>query len=193
MSDDAGDLARAAAAVAHWLRRSGVPGALIGGVAAAALGRPRATRDVDVLVWLPLTRDWPAAVARLAPDLVFRPGGSLAFAEASRVLLLRHVATGVDVDVALGLLPIEQELVESARLSEDSGLALPLPRPEHLVVMKALAGRPRDLIDIEGILEVQPALDRAWVLRVVAEHADVLEMPELAAAVEALMARVPAR
>jgi hypothetical protein len=159
----------------------------------AAIGRPRATRDVDVLVWLPLTRDWPAAVAALAPELVFRPGGNLAFAEASRVLLLRHVATGVDVDVALGLLPIEQELVESAVLSEESGLALPLPRPEHLVVLKALAGRPRDLVDIEGILEVQPALDRAYVKRVVAEHAEVLEMPELAAAVDALMARIPAR
>lgn len=186
-----GELAAAAAGVAAWLERSGVRGALIGGVAVAAIGRPRATRDVDVLVWLPSSRDWPAAVAQLLPDLTFRPGGSLEFAHASRVLLLRHVATGIDVDVALGMLPVEEELVLRARLLPETGIMLPLPRPEHLVVLKAVAGRPRDLVDIEGILETNSTLDRVYVRRVVGELAEALEAPELLAALEQIFHRAP--
>ncbi len=33
-----------------WLRAEGVPGIVIGGVAASILGRPRVTRDIDGLI-----------------------------------------------------------------------------------------------------------------------------------------------
>ena len=34
-----------------WLKATHVEGVVIGGVAVAFLGRPRVTRDVDVLIW----------------------------------------------------------------------------------------------------------------------------------------------
>ncbi len=185
------DLRLAVSAVAQWLDRVGASGALIGAVAVAALGRPRATRDVDVVVWSPFATEWPTLIDGLGDHLAFREGGSLEFALESRVLLLRHVPTGVDVDVSLGALELERELVEGARLNPASGLALALPRVEHLVILKAIAARPRDIVDIEGLLQVHPDLDRAYVRRVVVEMGELLEAP-LADSLDAVMKRVPA-
>jgi hypothetical protein len=51
--------------------------------------------------------------------------------------------------------------------------------PEDLIVMKAVANRPRDLIDIASVVEAQPDLDVARVRRWVHEFADALETPEI--------------
>lgn len=167
-------------------------GALIGGVAVSVLARPRATRDIDVVVWLPSWSEWPAFVARMHEHgLAFREGGSLDFALRSRVLLLVHGETGVPVDVSMGALPVEEELVRHAVVREESGLALALPRPDDVVILKAIAGRPRDRIDIESLLECNPGIDRARVRLRVSELADALEAPELVADLDELFARVP--
>jgi hypothetical protein len=44
-----GPLFQALAAVTAWLRQADVPAAVIGGVAASLLGRPRVTKDVDLV------------------------------------------------------------------------------------------------------------------------------------------------
>ncbi len=45
----AGPLLRAIAASTEWLHEANVPAAVIGGVAASLLGRPRVTKDVDLV------------------------------------------------------------------------------------------------------------------------------------------------
>lgn len=42
----------ARADLTHWLEAAGVP-AMIGGIAASILGRPRATRDINALAVVP--------------------------------------------------------------------------------------------------------------------------------------------
>jgi hypothetical protein len=163
---------------------------VIGGVAASLLGRPRATRDVDVLVWL-AESGWPGFLTA-ARRHGFEPRiqDPLEFAGRSRVLLLRHAASAIDIDVAIGALPFEELAIERGTSYDLGGLAIPLPRPEDLVVMKAVAHRPRDTADIEGVLAAYPALDRAAVRRTVAEFAEALESPELLSDLERLFARV---
>jgi hypothetical protein len=158
----------------------------------SAIGRPRATRDVDVVVWMPFARDWPRLVSAMSGhDLEFRAGGSLEFALTSRVLLLRHVPTGIDVDVSFGALDVEEQLIARARRIPESGLSLPLPRPEHLMILKAIAARPRDAADIEGLLETHPALDRDEVRAAVVELAELLESPELVESLDRVLSLVP--
>lgn len=58
-------------------------------------------------------------------------------------------------------------------------MSIPLPTPEDLIIMKAVAHRPQDLADIRALVAAHPGLDQERVSRHVREFAEVLEMPEL--------------
>ena len=71
-----------------WLKAEEVAGVVIGGLAASLLGRPRLTRDVDVLVVVDEGR-WAGFLATGAKyGFVPRQRDTLAFAQQSRVLLV---------------------------------------------------------------------------------------------------------
>lgn len=162
-----------------WIKAENIRGIIIGGIAASFLGRPRVTRDVD-------------SVVIIAPDILekfvhsgkqfgFTPRITdiFAFSQKSRVLLMKHETTGIDIDISLGVLPFEYESIERALWIDAGGLLLPLPTPEDLIVMKAVAHRQRDLIDIESILDANPNLDLERIRRWVREFSTALEMPEI--------------
>ncbi|MBN1837838.1 MAG: hypothetical protein JW820_18420, partial [Spirochaetales bacterium] len=96
-----------------------------------------------------------------------------------RVLLLVHGPTAIQVDISLGLLPFEREVLDHRRVVAAGELLLPVPRVEDLIIMKAVAHRPVDLEDIRGLIEAHPRLDRDRVRRVVSEFAAALELPEI--------------
>ncbi len=58
-------------------------------------------------------------------------------------------------------------------------LAIRLPTPEDLIILKAVAHREQDLLDIRAVVASHPNLDRQRIGRWVREFAQVLEMPEL--------------
>ena len=162
-----------------WLQSKDVPGIIIGGVAASLLGRPRLTRDIDALVLLD-SKVWADFLnAGIKFGFVSRLPDSLQFAEKARVLLVRHEHSGIDVDISFGALPFEEEAIRHAVMVEVGGIEIPLPTPEDLVIMKAIAHRSRDLSDIESILDATPELDIKRILQLVTEFSDVLEMPEI--------------
>ena len=162
-----------------WLQESAVPGTIIGGVAASLLGRPRVTRDIDALVMLEESK-WAAFLATgRTCGFVPRLADAVAFAHQARVLLVRHEASGIDLDIAFGALPFEEEAIKHTVWREVAGIRLPLPLPEDLLIMRAIAPRPRDLVDIESILAAQPQLDLRRVRRWIREFATALDMPAL--------------
>ena len=177
----------------EWWQSEHVPGLVIGGLAVALLARPRVTRDVDALVLLAEER-WPAFVdAGSEFGFVPRQPDTLSFAQEARVLLLRHQPTGIDVDVVLGCLPFEEEAVARATTVEVAGVSVPLPTPEDLIVMKAVAHRDQDLLDIDGLLAAHLALDLRRVRRWVRAFADALETPQLYDDLEQRLRRRPRR
>jgi hypothetical protein len=177
----------------RWWQAQHVPGLVIGGLAVALLGRPRVTRDVDAMVLLADDR-WPGFLeAGSTFSFVPRQPDALAFAHQARVLLLRHEPSGIDVDVALGCLPFEEEAVARATTVQVAGVSVPLPTPEDLVIMKAVAHRERDLVDIDGLLAAHPHLDVGRVRRWVRAFADALESPELYDDLEQRLGRRPPR
>ena len=174
----------------QWWQSQQTQGLVIGGLAVALLGRPRVTRDVDAMILL-AEGLWPAFLdAGSAFGFVPRQPDTLAFAREARVLLLRHQPTGIDVDIALGCLPFEEEAVARATALQVGGVTVPLPTPEDLVIMKAVAHRERDLLDIDGLLVAHPDLDLSRVRRWVRAFADALETPEL---YDDLQQRLPPR
>ena len=95
---------------------------IIGGVAASILGQPRLTQDVDALAILP-EADWANAVATAASHGI-RPRieNPLDFARRSRVLLMRHVASGINIDLTFGRLSFEQTAIDHSEIHDIDGL-----------------------------------------------------------------------
>ena len=162
-------------------------GVIIGGIAVGLLGQPRYTADIDA-VFLLSTREIPQflELAR-SENILPRVEHVDEFAKKSRVLLLRHALTKVDVDISLGILPFEEEMVERGSVKSFANLSVRLPTPEDLIIMKAIAHRSKDLDDIRTIADNYPNLDLARIENWVKSFAELLEAPELWGQIEAIL------
>ena len=161
--------------LAHFHNR----GIVIGGIAVSLLGKERATADIDAIVLLTLD-DIPDLLAVAAREgLSPRIADVATFARRSRVVLLQHEPSGINVDLSLGALPFESQAVARSTFWVEGDLRIPLPTPEDLVILKAVAHRSKDRDDIEGIMTRHPGLDWRRIEHWVSQFADVLEMPEL--------------
>ena len=189
----AGPLLRAIEASQAWLVDVGAPTAVIGGVAASLLGRPRVTKDVDMVVLID-DGAWPALLAAgRAHGIEPRVADALEFARVSRVLLLVHQPTGIELDVSLAALPFERELIERAHQRTVRGVSFRVATPEDIVVMKALALRPRDVADIEAIVEATPELDLERVRRILRAFSEALETDDFVEQLEQILKRTRPR
>ena len=175
--------------MSEWLDSAAVRGAIIGGVAASVLGRPRLTEDIDVLVILE-RQEW-SPFLESGREFGFAPriDDALDFAETSRVLLVLHQPSGIPTDIVFGALPLEDEIVRGAGQVEVAGIRLPLASPESIVVMKAIARRARDIGDIEGILEVHDRLDLGWIRTRLTEFDQALGQTDLLDEFNRILAR----
>jgi hypothetical protein len=166
-------------AVLRLLQRMDDQGVIIGGVAASLLGRPRLTADIDAVILLSVDRLSHLLEVAAEEGLMPRIPDAVEFARQHRVLLLQHPESGIPVDISLGILPFEVEMVERRILVNVAGLTIPVPRPEDLIILKAIAHRPVDLADIRAIAENYPTLDRESIRRWVEAFAEILEAPRL--------------
>jgi len=162
-------------------------GVIIGGVAASLLGSPRYTVDLDAVILLSL-EDIPRLLIEAAQlGLTPRIPDPVAFARKTRVLLLRHDASGIDIDLSLGTLPFEIEMIQRSILVEIGTLRLRLPTPEDLIIMKAVAQRPKDLMDIQSVAASNPDLDQKRIQFWVEQFGEALDMPELWSTISKLL------
>jgi len=142
----------------------GIEFSIVGGIAVALISTPRFTADIDaVLLDIDDRLEW--VVSELAgAGYVGRTSDPIAFARRTRVLTLQDTF-GVGIDLMLGLLPFDEDVVrKSNRVMIEGELEVPVASPEHLVVMKAVAWRPKDIEDIRQIFLVNPSLDRNYVM-----------------------------
>ncbi len=137
--------------------------ALVGGLAVSARAEPRTTRDVDVAVTTVNDGEAEKVVSGLCgrgyvlEALLERDDtGRLATA---RLLAPAEEPGGIVVDLLFVSSGVEPEIVCSAEtLDLLPGLATPVATLGHLLALKTLAGRTKDLADIEALLgEATPA------------------------------------
>ncbi len=175
------------------LRSAGVPAVVVGGVAVSLLARPRFTRDIDTLVDLDEAR-WPALLEALRElKIVPRVDDPTEFARRARVLLMRHEPSQIDVDVIVGGLSFERAAVASGEWRTLGSFAVRLPRIEDLMIMKAFAQRPQDLLDLEALLETHPEANLSVVRQWVREFSVAATMPTMFDELNRLIARVEGR
>ncbi|MHC1783263.1 MAG: nucleotidyl transferase AbiEii/AbiGii toxin family protein [Anaerolineaceae bacterium] len=154
-------------------------GAIIGGIAASLLGAPRFTADLDAVFLLrvdELPRLLNEAARRGIAPRISDPEG---FARKNRILLLRHTASGINIDLSLGILPFEIEMVQRSEVVDAGMIQLRLPTPEDLIIMKAVAHRPKDLMDIQAIAGNHPNLDQKRIQDWVEQFGEALDLPDL--------------
>lgn len=134
------------------LDEAGVEYALVGGLAVAVWGAPRATRDIDLLVRPEAVGDALDAAATRgldirAPPMTFRDG-----------MRLERVSRAEGTELLTVDFILVDENLESAWRSRErlkAGAAdLCVISREALIAMKALAARPQDIADIERLKEL---------------------------------------
>jgi len=176
-------------ALVQWLRSEDVPGLIIGGIASSLLGRPRLTRDVDVLILLEERRWERFLSAGVRFGFLARTEDALGFARRSRVFLVRHEPSGVDIDISVAALPFEEESIAQVRWIKAGKISLPLPTPENLIIMKAVAHRPQDMADIKALLDANPKVNLRRIRRWVKEFSSALDAPDILSDLESLLRR----
>jgi predicted nucleotidyltransferase len=162
------------------LSRFNERGVIIGGAAVSILGKARYTEDIDAMFLLSI-KDIPQLLKEASEEGIEpRIDNAAEFARKNRVVLLKHVISNTNIDLSLGVLPFEQEMVERSVVHQvDATLQLRLPTPEDLIILKAIAHRPKDMEDIRILADKYQNLDVARIEKWVKQFADVLEMPSL--------------
>jgi hypothetical protein len=163
-----------------FLKGYGIPYVVIGGIANAVRGEPRATHDADLKV---LVQGMTIAEFKALAEARFRPYRRpwLGRTESALIISL-EAAPDMIVDMLVAVLPYEEQAIRRAEMIEVEGLALPVCTAEDLVIHKAIADRPKDWLDIEKILLRQgDKLDVKYVRSWLIQFADALEKPDLVA------------
>ncbi|HEX3068546.1 MAG TPA: nucleotidyl transferase AbiEii/AbiGii toxin family protein [Thermoanaerobaculia bacterium] len=178
-------LGKPLAALMRWFSHESFRGAVVGGVAASLRGKPRFTKDIDAVV---LDVDAERLLQSAAAfGFLPRIDDAIEFARSTHVLLLRY--GNIDIDISLGVLPFEIEVFERSTWIDAGGVRLLVASAEDLVIMKAVARRARDIMDIENIIEVTVDLDVERIRHWVREFSSVLEMPEIHDDLEKMLKR----
>jgi hypothetical protein len=151
--------------------------AVIGGIALQFWGEPRFTHDLDITVEDRL--DLKKLVKATTDAFGSRVSDPYRFAKDTRMLLLK--VEDVDVDIALALRGYEESLFDRSQPYEvDPGKHIYICSAEDLIIHKALAGRPQDLADIEGVIYRQgDALDVRYIRSWLREFSSALGDPEI--------------
>lgn len=170
-----------------WLGTENIPYAIIGGVAVAVVAQPRMTQDIDAAISIVPDRLEGFLQTASAYNLVPRINDAADFARRQQVVLLQHQPTGINIDLSLAAIEFDYELIARARTLTIGSLELKVATPEDLIITKAVAHRPRDVADIETILNVEQNLDRERIRHWVGQFAGSLEMPELVEDLEKLL------
>lgn len=152
---------------------------LIGGLAVQRWGESRSTQDADLTLLTGFGHE--ESFARdLLSHFQGRLQNALEFSLTNRVLLIR-ASNGKDVDISLGALGFEIDMIERATPFEFApGIILPTCSAEDLFVMKAFASRPQDWIDARGIAIRQGmGLNQSYIFKHLSVLASLKEAPEI--------------
>jgi hypothetical protein len=151
------DLTQELFSLVDCLTAAGVDHAVCGGLAVAMHGYPRATRDIDLMILPSSLESARKAVAALGYEI---PGGIIPFAagtpKAREVFRISRPLRDTLVTLDLLLVsPILEDVWNSCETIQLPERNIRVVSRRGLTTMKRLAGRLRDLADLEelGLLE----------------------------------------
>jgi hypothetical protein len=177
-------------ALSAVLEKLGCRWYVFGAQAVVAYGTPRMTADVDVTVEWALSDLDTLVVAMDGAGFTSRAADPAAFVATTSVLPFVHTASGMPLDVVFAGSVLEGMFLDGARVVDVGGVSVPMIRPEHLIVTKLLAGRPKDIEDVRGVLaESSDELDIELTQNLLSDIERALDRSDLVTQLQALRTR----
>ncbi len=162
--------------LARALEGRKIPYMLIGGQAVLLYGEPRLTQDVDVTLGIETDR------LDEVLDIIQQLGWSVlvedvrAFVKKTLVLPCQNEA-GIRIDFIFSFSPYERQAIQRAKRVTLGGTGVVFAAVEDLIIHKIVAGRPRDLEDVAGILLKNPEMDQAYIQDWLRQFEEALQIP----------------
>ena len=145
------------------LENAALPYMVFGGQAVLLYGEPRLTRDIDITVGVDPSQ--PAPVLRVIEELQLRilVDDVDGFLKQTFVLPVLDPKANIRIDFVFSLTEYERQAIDRGKMVRLCGVDVRFVSLEDLIVMKVVAGRPRDLEDVASVIRKNPGFDRAHV------------------------------
>lgn len=162
------------ARLARALDGAGISYMVIGGQAVLLHGEPRLTRDIDLTLGCDAGELGRVLSIAAAADL--RPAVTQveAFVKQTNVLPLIDRSTEIRIDMIFSFTPYEAEAIYRSLAVPLGGTNVRFASAEDLIIHKLVAGRPRDIEDVRGVLLRNPGIDEAYLLKWLPSFRDIV-------------------
>lgn len=159
------DLVNALVDLQRRLDEAGIPSALIGGLAIGAWAKARLTRDVDIKILLH-RQEHQRLLDLLTPDYHSLQADPVLALRTNGIIFVLNSA-GNRLDIQLADTAFDEMLISRARTLElTPGKKARVCSAEDLIILKIIAQRPQDQIDVANVVQKQGhILDDRYVLK----------------------------
>lgn len=163
---------------------------VFGAQAVIAAGVPRLSADLDVTVEVPRGGPRVLLAALATHGITLRDVGDVdLFIAETRVIPAVHGPSQLPIDVVLAGPGLEEDMLARVRLRTVGAVEIPFVDTADLIALKLLAGRPKDLDDVRGLVRAAPAeLSLAIARERVAELGALIDDSTLVATFDRLVA-----
>ena len=162
--------------LASVLKNENVPYMIIGGLANAIWGYPRATLDIDVSIWV-LDDQIQRLLSILEKKYVFLVKKPNDFISKTRVLPIKN-NENLRIDIIFGVLPFEKDALDRAVEVKIGASSIKFCTAEDLILLKIISERSKDLEDVRNVLRYQKDnLDYSYLEPRIMELSDLLDRP----------------
>lgn len=161
--------------IAMSLDKEGIPYMIIGGQAVLYYGEPRFTKDIDITLGIDVDALGICKTLASELNLTLLVNDVEDFVKKTMVLPLQDASTGVRIDFIFSHSQYERQAIQRAKSVKFGGTSVKFASLEDVVIHKIIAGRPRDIEDVNTILLKNPEYDYHYIVDCLKKFDDSLD------------------
>lgn len=165
---------------------------IIGGIAAIVHGSERTTGDIDITILAEID-NLERILELFADGYISMKPNPLAFFQRCLFVPLQHRVTQIRVDVAAALSSLERKIIERSKRLLYSDVEVNVCTIEDLIIMKLVADRTKDKLDVETLIPLNRKKLNLRYLRARAKEFVAVERSDVPERLEELLAATKSR